>query len=229
VFTHILHISKRAGHIGLIIFIVSLLVARLASAEDNPFEFRPILKFTGGIVSAFLIHEGAHALVAGVTGTPTTWKFGDLNQPVAIIEHSKNAGNGWAINSAGLLAQAGCSEFILFNDKIDKNDSFVRGMMFWNIVNPINYAIDYWLIHKTNKIEGNKYDGDISGIEFYSDKKSADIFAGTMLAITTFQAYRYIKTQSWAPQWLKDKGEPEHFNLVPLPAGGALLSFTISF
>jgi hypothetical protein len=120
----------------------------------------------------------------------------------------------------------GTSEFILFNDKIDKNGSYVRGVMFWNIVNPLVYAIDYWFIHKTNKLDGNTYMGDLKGIEFYSNKTTADIFTATMVALVSFEAYRFVKTQSWAPEWLKDKGEPEHFNVVPLLSGGALLTYT---
>lgn len=228
-FTGIASISKKAGYIGLVMFIVSSFVASLAGAADNSIESHPGLKFAGGIVSAFMIHEGAHALVVGVTGTSTTWKVGDANQPLSFTEHSRNDGTGLAINSAGFLAQTGCAEYILFNDKIDKNDSFIRGMMLWNIVNPITYAIDYWFIHQTNKSDGNTYEGDLKGIEFYSNKKTADIFAGTMVALATFEAYRYVKTQSWAPEWLKSKGEPEHLSLAPLPSGGALLSYTVRF
>jgi len=180
-------------------------------------------------VAAFMIHEGAHALVAGVTGTSTTWTVGDVNQPISFTERSKNHDTGLAINAAGLLAQAGCSEGILFSDKIDKNDSFVRGMMFWNIFNPLAYAVDYWFIGKTNSIHGNAYKGDLSGIEFHSNKTTADIFTGTMVALATFEAYRYVKTQSWAPEWLKDRGEPAHFSLAPLRSGGALLSYTARF
>ena len=163
-FTGIVNILKKAGYIGFILFIVSTGMISLASASDDSSEFLPFLKFAGGIVSGFIIHEGAHALVAGVTGTTTTWKVGDANQPLAFIEHSKNNDTGLAINAAGLLAQAGSSEFILFNDKIDKNDSFIRGMMFWNIINPIAYAIDYWFINHTNKSNGNTYTGDLKGI-----------------------------------------------------------------
>lgn len=228
-FKGIVHISKKAGYIGLIILIVSSLTVSSASAADDSFDFLPVLKFAGGIVSSFAIHEGAHALVGGVTGTSMTWKAGDVNQPIQFTENSTSNSKGWAINSAGLLAQMATSEFILFNDKIDKNGSYVRGMMFWNIVNPLAYAIDYWFINKTNTIDGNTYTGDLKGIEFYSNKTTADIFTGTMVAIVAFEAYRFAKTQSWAPEWLKDKGEAEHLGLVPLASGGALLFYTARF
>lgn len=218
-----------AGYTVLVILLAVLSAPSSANAADDSFELKPVLKFAGGIVSAFMIHEGAHALVAGVTGTSMDWKVGDVNQPIQFTEHSTSISKGFAINSAGLLAQAGCSEFILFNDKIDKNDSFVRGMMLWNLLNPLAYAADYWFIGRTNSINGKTFKGDLSGVEFHSGKRTADIFAATMVTLATFEAYRYVKTQSWAPEWLKDKGEPEHFSLAPLPSGGALLSYTVRF
>ncbi len=228
-FTGIACISKKARSIGLIICIGTLLVASLARAADNSTEVPPVIKFTGGIVAAFMIHEGAHALIAGVTGTSMDWEIGNVNQPISFTEHSKNDDRGLAVNSAGLLAQAGCSEFILYADKIDKNDSFIRGMMLWNILNPIFYAVDYWFIEKTNKINGNSFQGDLSGVEFHSNKGTADIFAGTLVALAAFQAYRYAKTQSWAPEWLKNMEELEHLSFTPLPSGGALLAYTFRF
>lgn len=222
-------LSKKAKHIGLMIVIVSSLVVRTANAADDSIDFLPVLKFAGGMVSSFVIHEGAHALVAGLTGTSMDWKIGDVNQPINFTEYSKNKTNGFAINSAGLLVQMGASEFILFNDKIDKNDSFIRGMIFWNIVNPLMYAVDYWFIHKTNTSNGNAYMGDLKGIEFYSNRQTAEVFTGTMVALVAFEAYRYAKTQSWAPEWLKDTGNLEHLSFAPLPSGGALLSYTSKF
>jgi len=221
--------AKKAKHIGFTLFIAGSLATNLAIAADDSFEFQAALKFAGGIVSAAMIHEGAHALVAAGTGTSMSWRVGDATQPLVFTERSKNDVTGLAINSAGLLAQAGVSEVILCNDKIDKNDNYIRGMMLWNIVHPVVYAIDYWFVHNTNQFHGNTYKGDLQGIEFYGNKKSADIFAGTMVAIAAFEAYRYVKTQSWAPEWLTGKGKPEHLSLVPLPSGGAFLSYTLQF
>lgn len=224
-----IHISKKAKYVGLIILILSSLLVNSANAADDSIVFIPVLKFVGGIVSSFAIHEGAHALVAVATGTSTDWRGGDVNQPIQFTEHSTSNSKGWAINSAGLLAQMGSSEFILLNDKIDKNDSYVRGMMSWNILNPLFYAVDYWLINKTNKVNGNSYTGDLQGIEIHSNHTTANIFTGTMVALVGFETYRFVKTQSWAPEWLKDKGEFEHFSLAPLPSGGAFLCYTIRF
>ncbi|HAJ27974.1 MAG TPA: hypothetical protein DCG53_12165, partial [Syntrophus sp. (in: bacteria)] len=70
------YISKKVGYIGLIILIVNSLMVSPAGAADDSFEFLPILKFTGGILSSVVVHEGAHALVGGVTGTSMSWRVG---------------------------------------------------------------------------------------------------------------------------------------------------------
>jgi len=198
-----------------------------ACAVEDGRPFRSALKFSAGIVSAFLIHEGSHALVAGLTNTDMHWETGTLNQPIAFTENANTYSKGFAINSAGLLSQAAGSEIILQVDRIDKNDAFVRGMMTWNILNPILYSLDYWVFHSTNKINGNSYQGDLAGIEHYSNKATADGFALAMSAIAVSQGYRFLKTQSWAPDWLKD--ESRRMSLAPLPSGGFIIGFKFDF
>jgi hypothetical protein len=126
-----------------------------------------------------------------------------------------------------LVAQVASSEVILDVDRIDKNDAFVRGMMAWNIFNPIMYALDYWFIHKTNDKNGDSYQGDLQGIEHYSSERTANIFAGAMVAIATVQGYRFLKTQSWAPEWIKDNTQNLYF--VNTPDGGFFLGFKFDF
>ena len=208
-----------------VIFIVQ---SKWASADDDSITYKSVLKFGGGIVSAFLIHEGAHAVVGVLTGTKMDWKAGDINQPITFTEFSTSKERGWLINSAGLVTQAAAAEFILQYDKIDKNDSFVRGMMLWNIINPLMYALDYWVIKKTNSFTDNGYTGDLGGIEYYSSKGTANVFAGTMVAIAAFQGYRFVRTQSWAPEWIKGQYF-DNVGLTPLPSGGAILSFSFEF
>lgn len=196
-------------------------------AADESVGFS-ILKFGGGIVSAFMIHEAAHELVALATGTEMSWRAGDINQPLTFTEKSTNRGAGFLISSAGLITQAAGAEIILQYDGIDKNDSFVRGMMFWNILNPITYVIDYWFLQRTNSASNGCYQGDLRGVQQYTDRATADVFSVTLLAVAAFQGYRYARTQSWAPEWLKAK-ELENVGLAPLPSGGALLSYTCEF
>ena len=198
-----------------------------AGAEEDGLLFCSTLKYSAGIVSAFLIHEGAHALVAKVTNTDTTWEAGTASQPIAFTENANTDSKGWAINSAGLISQAAGAEIILQVDRIDKNDAFVRGMMTWNILNPILYSLDYWVFHSTNKINGNNYQGDLAGIERYSNRATADGFALSMSAIAVFQGYRFLKTQSWAPDWLKDNSRS--LSLAPLPSGGFIVGYKFDF
>lgn len=211
-----------------VIGIIFIVQPKWANADDDSITYKSILKFGGGIVSAFLIHEGGHAVVGVLTGTKMDWRAGDVTQPIDFTEFSTSKERGWLINSAGLLTQAAGAEFILQYDKIDKNDSFVRGMMLWNILNPLMYALDYWVIHKTNTIDNNGYTGDLAGLEFYSSKRTADVFAGTMVAIAAFQGYRFARTQSWAPEWMKSSYS-NNLALMPLPSGGAILSFSFEF
>ena len=112
-------------------------------------------------------------------------------------------------------------------DKIDKNDAFVRGMMTWNILNSVLYSLDYWVFHSTNKINGNSYQGDLAGIEHYSNKAAADGFALSISAIAVFQGYRFINTQSWAPDWLKE--DSHSISLAPLPSGGFIIGYKFDF
>jgi len=198
-----------------------------AGAAEDGLRLGSALKFSAGIVSAFLIHEGAHALVAGLTNTDMHWETGTLNQPIAFTENANTGSKGFAINSAGLISQAAGTEIILQVDKIDKNDAFVRGMMTWNILNPILYSLDYWIFHSTNKMNGNSYQGDLAGIERYTNKATADGFALSMSAIAVFQGYRFLKTQSWAPDWLKENSRS--MSLAPLPSGGFIIGYKFDF
>ena len=198
-----------------------------AIAADSAITYSSVLKFSAGIVAAFSIHEGAHALVAELTDTDMDWEIGNYNQPFAFTEHASNDTKGAAINSAGLLSQAIGSEIILQVDSIDKNDAFVRGMMAWNIVNPILYTLDYWFFHISNQENGNTYQGDIAGIEYYTNEPTANGFALSMAAIAAFQGYRFLKTQSWAPDWLK--GESHTLNFVPQPSGGFFITYNFAF
>ena len=212
----------------ILICIIFIVQSKWASAEDNTINYTSVLKFSGGVVSAFLIHEGAHGVVGIVTGTKMEWRGGDINQPIYFTEYSSSKDKGLAISSSGLLGQVACAEIILQYDKIDKNDSFVRGVMFWNIINPIMYAIDYWVIKRTNSSADNGYNGDLKGVEYYSSKGTADVFAGTIVAIAAFQGYRFVRTQSWAPEWIKGQSF-DRIGLTPLNSGGAFLAYSFEF
>jgi len=207
-----------------------LLNANPACCQDKgpAAQLGAVFKFSAGVVSAFMIHEASHYLAAEITGTELDWELGNYNQPLTYTEKADNNTDGVILNSAGLVSQVIGSEIILQVGRIDKNDNFVRGMMAWNIVNPILYSLDYWFIHRTNHDTGNGgYQGDIQGIEYHSSEQSANVFAASMVAIAGFQGYRFLKTQTWAPDWLRD--EAHSLSFAPARSGGCLLSLTIRF
>ncbi|MEJ2098563.1 MAG: hypothetical protein P8X68_01140 [Desulfobacterales bacterium] len=211
-------------------FAAILLIGNTACGQDDDLsaQLGEVLKFSGGIVSAFMIHEGAHYLAGQMTGTDLDWELGNYNQPLSFTEHAQNDTDGVIVNSAGLVSQAIGSEIILQVDRINKNDNFVRGMMIWNILNPIFYALDYWFIHITNHSTGDGgYQGDIKGIEHYSSQTSANVFAGSMVAIAGIQGFRFLKTQTWAADWFND--ESHSLSFAPVQSGGCLFSYTIRF
>lgn len=198
-----------------------------AISGENDLTSFSIVKYSAGILTAALIHEGAHALVAELTGTHMNWEIGRNNQPIWFTEKADSDAKGVAVYSAGLLSQTTGAEIILQADRIDKNDAFVRGLMTWNILNPILYSLDYWFLRWSNRNNGQNYQGDLGGIEHYSDERTANAFALSISAIAIFQGYRFLKTQTWAPDWLKTN--LNNFNLNPLPAGGFLLTYKFSF
>ena len=212
------------GLIGLLI--ISFQITPAYAFESN-ITLKSTAKFFGGILVAHCIHEGAHALVAEAYDVELDWETGTYNQPLAFTEHADSDSEGLAINSAGLLAQVLGSELLLQVDRIDKNDAFVRGMMTWNIINPILYAADYWFIRKTNQKKGSRYQGDIQGIEHYSNESKANSFAICMVAAAAFQGYRFIKTQSWASDWMMNEAYSLNFDLPS--EGGFLFTFNIKF
>ena len=226
-------IKRRMPHrrylTGAMVFTVCMLVAAPGRCEYKSMGDRmtSMLKYSAGFFCAFIIHEGAHLVAAEATGTSIDWELGNYNQPLAYTEEADSDTDGLILNSAGLVAQAVGAEIILQVDSIDKNDDFVRGMMYWNILNPIFYALDYWFIHITNDETADGYQGDIQGIEHYSNEQTANIFAASMMAIAGIQGYRFLKTQDWAPDWLRD--EAQNLNFAPVKSGGFSLNYTINF
>ncbi|MHC4639493.1 MAG: hypothetical protein ACYTBV_18655 [Planctomycetota bacterium] len=196
------------------------------NAEEK-ITYVSVFKYFGGIVSGFLIHEGGHALAAELTGTDMEWEWGNINQPFEFTENADSDTDGLIVNSAGFITQAAAAEIILRYDKIDKNDAFVRGIMTWSILNPIFYSIDYWFIQETNNKDGGNYEGDLQGIEHYSDESKANLFAIGIVAIAASQGYRFLKTQTWAPDWISDNSHD--LNFVPLGSGGFAMTYKIPF
>lgn len=185
-----------------LVLILGIVPAHADSSAEEPLGIS-FLKFGTGIITAYALHEVGHATAGYLTGTDIEWGLGTYNQPLGFEEHADSDSDGMLVHAAGLMTQLAVSEIILQSESINNNSNLVRGMMFWNIINPIVYALDYWFIRRTNKESDTTYQGDIEGFENYSNDNSANIFAAGMLAIAAFQGYRYMKTQTWAPQWMQ--------------------------
>ena len=106
---------------ALIVFTAILLNGNPACCQDEDLstQLTEVLKFSGGVVSVFMIHEGAHYFTGQVTGTDIDWELGNYNQPIGFTEHAKNDTDGVIVNSAGLVSQAIGSEIILQVDRIN--------------------------------------------------------------------------------------------------------------
>jgi hypothetical protein len=172
-----------------------------ADRQENESMGVSIVKFGAGVISAYALHEFGHAASAYLTGTDLEWGLGTYNQPLGFKENAENDTAGMLVHASGLATQLAVSEIILQADSIDNNDSFVQGMMFWNIVNPLVYSLDYWFFRRTNRETETYYQGDIEGFENYTNETSANIFAATVLVVAAYQGYRFVETQNWAPQW----------------------------
>jgi hypothetical protein len=198
-----------------------------AQTNDGEPHSLALLKFATGMISAYALHETGHALAAGLTGTELEWGIGTYNQPLGFTEYAKSDNAGMIVHGAGLTTQVIGSEIILQSEAIDKNDSFVRGMMFWNIINPVIYALDYWVFKRTNYEDGDYYQGDLKGFEHYSDEKTANGFAALMAGVAIFQGYRFVKVQDWAPDWIGSN--TMQLNFQPSGRDGAALTIQIAF
>lgn len=196
---------------------IIVLLIIMFSYNAYAFDLKNTSKFIGGVVSSYMIHEAGHYFAGEVTDTDIDARWFEGNQIVLLYMEPESDGDGLYICSGGLVAQAMCSEVIL-DTKANKKSPFVQGMMFWNVLNPIMYAADYWWIKRTNKIEDNQFQGDLSGIEYYSDKKTANIFAGTMVLLALWHGYRFYKEED---TW---------YNFSPIPVkDGAGIEFTYKF
>ena len=69
--------------------------------------------------------------------------------------------------------------------------------------------------------------GDLAGIEHYTNEAATQAFAISIAAIATFQAYRFLKTQQWAPEWLR--GNTHNLSIVRMPSGGTGLAYKLHF
>jgi hypothetical protein len=223
---------RQAVATGLCVLLLLLLSCwRSAAAETRPPARthswgEAALGFGAGIVSAYALHEGGHGAAAGLTGTDLKWESGTYNQPLGFTENADNDTDGAILHGAGLATQAICGEVILAMDTIDKTSPYVRGIMFWNVANPVIYAFDYWFLHRSNRIDAEGYQGDLAGIEHYAGKDVANTFAAASLGVALLQGYRFWNAQKRAPVPSRNGLA---FGIAPTPQGGAMVTFQIPF
>jgi len=142
----------------------------------------------------------------------------------AVTEYAQGNSKKIDADSAGLISHVVNPEVIPDVNKIDKNNALINRIMAWK---PILYALDHWVIPLANKEEVKTCQGNLEGIKHYSSESSANAFAVGIAAIATFQGYRLIKTQTWAPEWLKS--EFHDLKISPHPSGGFVFSFDMRF
>ena len=184
------------------------------------------LGFGAGVLAAYGIHEAGHWAAAAVTGTELQWESGTYNQPLGFTEDADSDTNGAVLHGSGLVAQAVCGEVILAVDSIDKTHPVVWGMMFWNVANPVIYAIDYWFLHSSNQVNADGYQGDLAGIEHYAGKTTANTFAAASATLAIWQGYRFWKAQDKTPA---PDADPLQLSVAPVPEGGAMFSIQFQF
>lgn len=182
--------------------VIAIVLLSVGNSWAGGSQWEDSLEFLTGIFVAYGVHEGGHALAAWATNTDTIWSSGTYNQLIAFEEEASSRQDGVILHGSGLVAQALLSELVLYSD-LDKNTPFVRGMMLWNVVNPIVYALDYWWIRRTNQEGKWGFQGDLEGVEHHSSERTANVFAAGMAAIAINQGYRFAQTQDWCPDWMK--------------------------
>jgi hypothetical protein len=218
-----------ASHLVLLVLLLSYWPAAAAEPQTTRGTYGwsgAALEFGAGILSAYALHEGAHWAAAGLTGTDLQWESGTYNQPLGFTEDADNDTDGAILHGAGLAGQALCGEVILAMDGINKTTAYVRGLMFWNIANPIIYAFDYWFLHRSNQIDAEGYQGDLAGIEHYAGKDVANTFAAASLGVALWQGYRFWKAQEETPA---PSANGFKLGFGPAPQGGGMFIFEIPF
>lgn len=180
---------KRILGIALILMVMASGFARAGDLSDRMLD---AAGFIGGAAVAYGIHEGGHIVAARITGTRLTWETCTDNQLFEYIPpYDISKGDGIALYSAGIIAQEISSEVILRAHV--RHTPLVRGIMAWNVANPIAYATSFWFLN------GH---GDLDGIRDCAGRKTANLVAAGMVAVAVWQGVRFFGEETWAPTWM---------------------------
>ncbi len=134
---------KKMKRIKLLTMVLTLSFLVL-SFTSTAFAF-DYLKFALGVGSGYVIHEAAHQAVAEVNGTPFKWQKGFGSTWVT----SNNTSNSerYELASAGLASQVLSTEIILNTKDIPKDNEYVIGLLAFNVINALLYAVDDGILH----------------------------------------------------------------------------------
>lgn len=92
--------------------------------------------FGGGLIAGCVFHEGGHQVAAWYEDVNISWSGTNWSYDRDIKDREQAV-----IGSAGLLVDAIGQNIILGVDAIPKDNSFVLGVLAWEILNPITYTL----------------------------------------------------------------------------------------
>ena len=97
-----------------------------------------------GCVTAIIVHELAHLVVAASVGLNLRWPSGGFEGPLIPLwrlEGDVTPGNIQAVASAGFIASALTTETLLLLPQVPKDNLFVVGLLLTSIMNNLLYPI----------------------------------------------------------------------------------------
>lgn len=212
----------------LILVFYVLIGVRMASADDFINGFDDCLEAMAGVFSGYILHEGGHFFMGKLTNTDMDWHLNNWRNPITYTEYADNPRDAALVHASGIVTSLTASEIILRSESIDKRRPYVMGMMFYNVVNPILYAIDYKLLNRWNYRDSDGCHGDLECIENYTGHTKGNVFAYGTAFIAAIQGWRYIDalTNNRDRWYLRDD---MRLNLLPVRNGGGMLSLEVDF
>ena len=200
--------------LGAAIFFAIVFNVSTAGSEEKRFASPSDLKFSSSISTAIGLQERSRLLSENLTNNPMEQEYATPQYPKAFTE-----------NSDGLIWEETESEVISGFDKIDKDDSYGIGTKRWKTLGPIRYALAHWFSGITNKKQGNSYRDELQGIEPYSNETTSKGVGVSIESMAIFQAYRFLQTRNWAPNWIKKETHDLGFSLTS--GGGISVTYRI--
>jgi hypothetical protein len=205
----------RIGSIALLLF----LFPGIGSALGETWEVSDYSRFAAGGLTAFVIHEAAHAVVAESFGLRPSFEIRHKPVPFVVVTYDwepikgpsgdvayyldrdgnpvpHGAQKQFVIASAGINAQNITSEWILTAHPRLYHESrpFLKGMLAFDILTSVGYAL----------VGRKDPDGDLRGMSEALDVNDV-VIGGIVLLPAVLDLYRYYHPGShWIP-WI-DRG-----------------------